>query len=228
MEECIAKILSENGFIWSSEKDLLVVTGKTADYFNVNRERFQRMLERYSEKLGDDMFNLNVNHDVFHEMKKNGELDRKAPVVGVLTPMGVFKTCFLFDGVIQRTIKKQVREQDVITYLLVSSFFSEEFMNKKYQKELSFLIDSVFYEHKVEHEKTIGVFRVDCLIDDVIVVECDEPNHKYYNFDFEKKREQYLISKGYIILRYQTKDDNMLGFIGKISDCIAELSKKGA
>ena len=50
------------------------------------------------------------------------------------------------------------------------------------------------------------------------IIECDENGHSYYDNESEIKREKYIRSKGYRILRYDTRENNMLGFIGKISN----------
>lgn len=224
MEETIISVLEKNCLPWSDKENKIITSNDVADYFEINRETLKRTLERNVDKLNTDMITLGNSCDSFCEMKDKGIIHSRTPIINVLTPLGVAKVCFLTDGVKQQAIKRDLRNIDTMCYLMISSYFSEEFLYKKYQKEMAYLIDSVFYKHKVEHEKTIGVFRVDCLIDGRIVIECDERNHRYYCEEYEHKRESYLNDNGYTVLRYDTESDNMLGFLGVISDCIA---KKG-
>lgn len=217
MEETLIEILEDNGISWSDVNSKLVVLSEAAKYYGINTDTFQRMLERNSEKMNVDVVRLKAEDSTFCSMKNSGCISPNTPTINVLSPLGMIKACFLTDGVKQRKIKDALREKDIFSYLLISSYFSEEFINRKYQKELSYLIDSVFSDQKVEHEKTIGVFRVDFLINNKVVIECDESKHKYYPRDFEEKRENYLKNNGYVILRYKTDNENMLGFLGVIA-----------
>ena len=92
---------------------------------------------------------------------------------------------------------------------------------KKYERELGFLIHSIFDEfHVIEDQVKCGRYHLDFVIDNKFAIECDENGHSYYDNENETKREKYIRSKGYRILRYDTRESNMLGFIGKISNAL--------
>lgn len=103
---------------------------------------------------------------------------------------------------------------------LLQSHTHNEYI-KKYERELGFLIHSIFDEfHVIEDQVKCGRYHIDFVIDNKFAIECDENGHLYYDNENEIKREKYIRSKGYIVLRYDTRENNMLGFIGKISNAL--------
>lgn len=55
----------------------------------------------------------------------------------------------------------------------------------------------------------VGKYAVDCLLDGRFVIEFDENNHKSYNKELEKQREDFIINNGYKIIR--VKDSDSIG-----------------
>ena len=101
--------------------------------------------------------------------------------------------------------------------------YSSTSFEKKYEKELSFLVHSIFDEfHKIDEQVCCEKYKIDFVIDDYLAIECDEDGHSNYNQQEEIKREKCIISNGYKILRYDTRENNMLKFIGQISNCLCK------
>ena len=62
---------------------------------------------------------------------------------------------------------------------------------------------------KIKRQKSFGAYRVDLYFYDYkLIIECDEKNHSDRNEDYEKKREEYLISLENIIIRYNPNHEN--------------------
>jgi very-short-patch-repair endonuclease len=62
---------------------------------------------------------------------------------------------------------------------------------------------------KMKRQKSFGAYRVDLYFYDYkLIIECDEKNHSDRNEDYEKKREEYLISLENIIIRYNPNHEN--------------------
>jgi len=56
---------------------------------------------------------------------------------------------------------------------------------------------------KTKRQKIIGTYRTDLYFPDYkLIIECDENDHKDRNQKEELERQNYLISNGYSILRY--------------------------
>lgn len=62
---------------------------------------------------------------------------------------------------------------------------------------------------KMKRQKGFGKYRIDLYFYDYdIIVECDENNHSNRNEEYEKKREEFLLSKGNTIIRYDPNNQN--------------------
>ncbi len=67
---------------------------------------------------------------------------------------------------------------------------------------------------KTKRQKTIGTYYVDLYFPDYkLIIECDENDHKNRNQKEELERQNYLVSKGYSIIRYDPNDKNFDGSI---------------
>jgi very-short-patch-repair endonuclease len=62
---------------------------------------------------------------------------------------------------------------------------------------------------KIKRQKSFGAYRVDLYFYDYkLIIECDEKNHSDRNEDYEKKREEYLMSLENTIIRYNPNHEN--------------------
>jgi very-short-patch-repair endonuclease len=62
---------------------------------------------------------------------------------------------------------------------------------------------------KIKRQKSFGSYRVDLYFYDYkLIIECDEKNHSDRDEDYEKKREEYLISLENTIIRYNPNHKN--------------------
>jgi very-short-patch-repair endonuclease len=68
---------------------------------------------------------------------------------------------------------------------------------------------------KTKRQKTIGTYRADLYFPDYkLIIECDENDHKDRKSEEELERQNYLIYKGYSMIRYDPNDKNFDGSIG--------------
>lgn len=70
------------------------------------------------------------------------------------------------------------------------------------QDDLQTILEGTFVGCSIETEVSIGQYRVDFLLGESIIVECDENNHKDRDREYEKHREDFLKGLGYKVLRY--------------------------
>jgi very-short-patch-repair endonuclease len=68
---------------------------------------------------------------------------------------------------------------------------------------------------KTKRQKLFGIYRVDLYFYDFnLIIECDENNHSDRNEEYEKKREEFLLSLDKTIIRYNPNDKNFdLSFV---------------
>ena len=103
------------------------------------------------------------------------------------------------------------------------SCYNDKIFVKKYEKELVFLLNKIFSKnHIIESQYRVDNYKIDFVIDNKIAVECDENDHVYYDEYKEKIRERCITDKGFILLRYNTKRNNMLEFIGELCEQLAK------
>ena len=79
-------------------------------------------------------------------------------------------------------------------------------------------IDNCFKDiTKTKRQKKFSKYYVDLYFYDYnLVIECDENDHKDRNKDEEKTREEYILSKGNTIIRYDPNNENFdLSFVIK-------------
>lgn len=109
---------------------------------------------------------------------------------------------------------------------MMELYTSKDFI-KKYEKEMSFLIHGIFDKfHKIDEQVSCGKYYIDFVIDDKLAIECDENNHSSYDKNIEKDRENFLKQNGYEIMRYNTKNNNMLEFMGEISEFLQKIRRQ--
>lgn len=75
--------------------------------------------------------------------------------------------------------------------------------------------------YKIKRQQKIGNYKVDLyFIDYNLIIECDENNHLYRDFEYESKREEFLISMNNIIIRFNPNNYNF-----DLSEVINEINK---
>ena len=101
--------------------------------------------------------------------------------IKLIDPIGVLYICNTTAGLRQLTITKELFDELPNIYLELNSESNIAFL-KRYQTELGVLIDAIFHNHKVEHEKYVEGYRIDFLIDNRIAIECDETGHEIASY----------------------------------------------
>ena len=72
----------------------------------------------------------------------------------------------------------------------------------KEEELMGFLMRAYSRSHSCRVQHCIGPYRVDMLIDNRIVVECDEDNHARYDAMKEAERHKFIETRGYTLYRF--------------------------
>lgn len=214
----LLSVMEECGLTWSDNQYSVITLRALAKEFGEKYESLQRKIERYSDSLIGDIEEINISNKLFDRLKRVGAIPNKTPKAIVIYPMGVAKIAYLSEGTMQHKIRDKLGKADHKLHKELSTKYSNVYFAKKYQKEMSYLINNIFHSHKVENEKYVDGYRIDFLIDNHIAIECDEAVHDYYDKDHEKRREETLANKNYTFYRYDVRNGNVLSFIGDIID----------
>lgn len=204
-----------------------------ADFYDVPKKTIETAILRNREIL--DKYGYTVlNYDELKEYKERigVVLNSKVRTITLLN-----RECLVIIAYLLSKTEKTLRMiglNDINNHKFhedLLQLYTQNDYVKKYEKELGFLIHSVFDKfHKIEEQVRCGKYLIDFVIDNTIAIECDEYGHSHYSQKKEQKREEYIKGCGYSILRYDTRKNNMLGFIGEISNflCANNLSTNSA
>ena len=190
----------------------------------------QQIGEALEYKVPDDAIRR------MHNRKQNKDrLDRFSIKLDLIKKEGwrnvKRKTIFYNEKGILEIIKLSTQP---ITYkynLLKSIGYSEKIINiilgtntttLSRQNEIGIILKLTYYDCDIENEVIFDNYRVDFLLNNYIVIECDENGHKDRDINYEKTRENFLKNKGLIVLRYNPDDgvknnkENLIFQINKI------------
>ncbi len=170
-----------------------------AKFYNIPSETISSIIKRNREFLNDNL--LILRNEELKKFKQAEELNSKT---------NKSLTIIFQEGV------------GFILSQLNHTFEASQLMSlrwcKKYENEMKYLIEKIFSKHhNIQYQYYDNGYIYDFLIDNKVVIECDENAHIYYNNDYEKQRTNYILSKKYHLLRYNTAENDMLSFIGEIS-----------
>ena len=193
-----------------------------ADYFNVPTETIKTIIKRNKTLLIKHGYKT-IKGDLLKDLRcKNGNLNSKTRNLSLINRECIVVISYLLtktDITLKIINLNEIYNRDFHNELIQSHTHNDYI--KKYERELGFLIHSIFDEfHIIEDQVKCGRYYIDFVIDNELAIECDENGHSYYDNENETKREKYIRSKGYRILRYDTRENNMLGFIGEISNAL--------
>lgn len=197
---------------------LIFIDGQTtvsniSQYADIRIETIKTMIKRNRTLFKE--YGVRVIHN------PNATLYNINPKSRLLTLLSCKSAAYIILNCTKTNEKRNALIEKYPTILNSLSVNFTEMYVKKYEKELSFLINGVFgFSHNIEEQRRIGNYVIDFLIDNKIAIECDEYGHEYYDKTREVDREKYIVDNGYKILRYDTRDNNMLKFIGIISDSL--------
>ncbi len=129
------------------------------------------------------------------------------------------------DGILRIAL---LMKNNKIAMKLKNKFLNEEIPDKykeifaKHDQML--LKQNIFYDslievfngvYSVQTQVKCGKYRIDAVIGN-LAIECDECGHQNYSVEKEILRENYIISKGYKIIRYNPENDSFLSFLNNI------------
>ena len=79
--------------------------------------------------------------------------------------------------------------------------------------------------YDIKKQIKIGKYRVDFIINENIIIECDEFGHKDRNEFYEKTRENFLNNLGYKIIRYNPDDNDSYNIFKLINNIIRNINE---
>lgn len=203
-----------------TDRDYTIVK-YVAHFYEVNIKTIKTILKRNYHIFVDNGYEV-LSGSTLNECKKNNQnhFSSMTSTIGLLNN----KCVVIFAYFLRKSDKTLmiIKENDIRNHefheKIMGLYTSNDFV-KKYEKEMGFLIHSIFDKfHKIEEQVSCGGYYIDFVIDNKLAIECDENNHCYYDKNKEIDREKFLRKSGYEVMRYNTMSDNMLGFMGEISD----------
>ena len=220
----INTILERNGIVWSLEDEKLITINDLAIQLNMAIDTLKKHITRRLNKLEEGSLTIKGKlyyeyEDIIQRLINTHRATKKIRQVKLIDPIGILHICNTTSGFKQLQIIENLFYELPDVYLEINSESNMAFL-KRYQTELSVLIDTIFHNHNVEHEKYVEGYRIDFLIDNHIAIECDETGHDYYDVKHEKSREAVMGKYGYVFYRYDVRDNNMLLFIGDLLDSL--------
>ena len=201
------------------EVDILQVS----KFYDVTYKAISTIIDRNRYELENDGMTV-CNGEKLKEIKiKNENIDKKASTLTLLNPLVVCRLAFYLtesDTTIQ--VKNKILKTDINLYSFLSR--RENTLVKKYEKEMDYLLVNLIGKyHEIKQQISCGSFKIDFLIDDYLAIEVDEHGHSSYDKSNEIIRENFIKASGYKLFRYDTRNNNMLEFLG---DVVHELNNK--
>lgn len=126
------------------------------------------------------------------------------------------KTLINGDGIAEwicRSIRFSIHEKiKFINELKTQKLISHDFnivcstSESDFFTSLSFLLEEIYPNYSIKRQQCIDEsIIVDCVLNDSIVIEFDEKMHVSYDYEAERIREEFIMNKGYSIVRIDDK-----------------------
>jgi len=201
---------------WKNENEDIFMTseqlGKALKY-STPRESVNKLVSR-NEYLKDIDFSGEVA--IF-------ATDGKLYNTRVFTKQGIIEVCKIscVSNFNKINILKQLNIPNKIIKLLLNIPNQLMKQNKLYD------ILRITFENTYDIKKQIkiGKYIVDFIINENIIIECDEFGHKDRNKFYEKTREQFLSNLGYKIIRYNPDDNDSYNVFKLINNIIRNINE---
>jgi very-short-patch-repair endonuclease len=203
----------------------LMTIKMVADYYEVPLETIKTIVGRHFDELTEDGYEVYSRAELINLwIQKNANFKNlKGKTVVTINNQNIIipnrglrlftARALLHIGILLRDsiIAEKVR-QEIIKSGNLKLIKMLEDNNPNIHKKQMTLYEILLSVYKdicvIEKERKIGAYRVDYLINNKIVIECDELGHKDRNKKYEKEREAYLKSLGYIVIRFNPDDSN--------------------
>ena len=165
----INTILERNGIVWSLEDEKLITINDLAIQLNIAIDTLKKHITRRLNKLEEGSLTIKGKlyyeyEDIIQRLINTHRATTKIRQVKLIDPIGILYICNTTSGFKQLQIIKDLFNELQDVYLEINSESNMAFL-KRYQTELSVLIDTIFHNHNVEHEKYVESYRIDFLID---------------------------------------------------------------
>lgn len=203
----------------------LMTIKMVADYYEVDAKTIDKIVNRHLDELTEDGYEVYSRAELINLwIQKNANFKNlKGKTVVTINNQNIIipnrglrlftARALLHIGILLRDsiIAEKVR-QEIIKSGNLKLIKMLEDNNPNIHKKQMTLYEILLSVYKdicvIEKERKIGTYRVDYLINNKIVIECDELGHKDRNKKYEKEREAYLKSLGYIVIRFNPDDSN--------------------
>lgn len=177
---------------------------------------FQEVAEYYDAKYGAITSVISRNNLVFQRdgintlrgddlnvIKRLKNINKNIFIMKTISLYGLVRIgLYLKNNIVANMITELVLKNKILIEYYMDTL-SKTNQSLKKQNTITETITSVFIDIcKIETQVKVGKYFVDILLDNKIIIECDEYGHKYYESSEEVKREVYLQSNGYEIIRY--------------------------
>ena len=196
---------------------------QASKFYNVTYKAISTVIDRNRYELESDGMII-CNGGKLKEIKlKNGNINNKTATLTLLNPLVICRLAFyLTESDITIQVKNKLLNVDANLYSYLSQ--RENTLVKKYEKEMEYLLVNLIGKyHEIKKQFSCGKFKIDFLIDDYLAIEVDEYGHSSYDKPNEIARENLIKAVGYKLMRYDTRNNNMLEFLG---DVVHELNNK--
>lgn len=169
-----------------------------------------------------------LKSDELKEFKKTNDSYKGINALTLININGLLRVGLLLqDSIISEELKLLlVRNgipdiyENIFTSINHRALLKQNQLHKIIQETLDSLVS-------VDTQVKCGNYRVDFLIDNNIVVECDEYGHENYRLNEELARENFLRNKGYRVVRYNPDgDESVYSFINRLYKVILRSKQK--
>lgn len=220
----IVIMLQNNGLVFDNE-DFQCTVKTLSDFYEVGIEAIKTIIKRNRSMFEDEYLVFYPKDIEFKRMVDAEKISRYTSTISVFSLIGILHLSFYIRNKTSLSIQYWLLNNKLNLYNLLNSksCYNDKIFVKKYEKELGFLLNKIFSKnHIIESQYRVDNYKIDFVIDNKIAVECDENDHIYYDEYKEETRERCIIDKGFILLRYNTKRNNMLEFIGEVCEQLAK------
>lgn len=223
-EREIINYLKNKGLHIVGEKFVTILD--LSNFLDVSIESIKTIIKRNRSHFGkNEKIIVDKKDKTLCEIFQSRE-HKHAPKLTIFNYIGVLKIIVLLRSETALEIKEYMLVNHKNLYQKIQKENHPDYIFfKRYERELGFLLHNIFDRtHIVEEQVYVGKYKIDFVIDNKLAIECDEDGHSHYDKEKEITRENFIKKNNYEILRYDTRNDNMLEFVGKVSDYLVKLS----
>lgn len=216
-----------------------MTTEMVGEYFGVSPKVIRNMISKRREEFLNSGLKILFEKEL-KQFKEMTEIKKLGTKNLTLVPFYCFikitsfltlneLACKIMSGIYKSGLERilvEIKSNIVATSTKVKTIIKKErnylIKQKKLEEILKIVLTNIA---DIKREVWIGRYRVDILINNRVIVECDEYGHANYSQDKERERETFLTSKGYIVIRFNPDDEGSCIF-DLINKIIMEINNK--